>query len=151
LPREVKIGDLEGVLEKMLYKFLGEGLVSVAAKLLPLLLVDSRGIVRPPATVAVAGLVKAGSTIPATSVYNFLEVEGSTSVPRELPMATVAVTGVVKVGASVTAAISATSVKDGVPKTGPGELLGLVGEDAKGGSKLSGCIIVAVGVEWTVW
>jgi len=76
LPSGVKVGDLEGILEKMLYKFLGEGLVSVEAMLLPIL--GSRGIMRLP--VAVAGVVKA---VPATSTYNFLEeVEGSTSVPE---------------------------------------------------------------------
>jgi len=79
LPSGVKVVNLEGVLEKMLYKFLGEGLVSVEALV-------SRGIVRPSATVTVAvtvaGVVKAGTPVSVTFEYNFLEeIEGSASVP----------------------------------------------------------------------
>jgi len=104
LPSGVKVGALEGVLEKMLYKFLGEGLVSVEAFVL-------RGIVRPPSTLAVAGVVTAESTVPATSACSFLEeVEGPTLVPRALPTAAMAmsVAGVVKAGAPIPAADPAT-------------------------------------------
>ena len=46
LPREVKVGDLEGVLEaKMLYKFLGEGLVLVGSMLVSKLGDDPLAIV----------------------------------------------------------------------------------------------------------
>jgi len=66
MPREVKVegGDLEGILAaKMLYRFLGGGLVSVEAVLVSEL--DSGGILGPAAPVVVEGVVKAGAPLPA--------------------------------------------------------------------------------------
>jgi len=75
LPREVKVGGLEGVLEKMLYKFLGEGLVSVEA-MLPSK-VDSAVILGLPVAAVVAGVVKTSSMISLEAA--------STPVPTTVP------------------------------------------------------------------